>query len=50
MFYVENLAYGISLLVNAPTINGPYLILDGNMTWKEWVKSWCDAKGVPIQK
>lgn len=48
--YVENLAYGISLLVNAKTINGPYIILDGNMTWKEWVKSWCDAKGVPIPK
>jgi nucleoside-diphosphate-sugar epimerase len=48
--YVENLCYGISLLVNAKTINGPYIILDGNMSWKEFVKAWTDAKGVPMPK
>jgi 2-alkyl-3-oxoalkanoate reductase len=49
--YVENLAHGISLLVNSSQkISGPYIILDGNMGWKEFVKTWTEPKGLPMPK
>jgi nucleoside-diphosphate-sugar epimerase len=38
--YVENLCYGIGQLIHAHDISGVYNILDGNMTWKEWVAKW----------
>ena len=38
--YVENLCYGIQKLIFAEKIRGAYNILDGNMTWKDWVNSW----------
>ncbi|MBK5112812.1 MAG: NAD-dependent epimerase/dehydratase family protein [Candidatus Heimdallarchaeota archaeon] len=38
--YVENLCYGIGQLIQAQKISGVYNILDGNMTWKEWVAKW----------
>ncbi len=38
--YVENLCYGISQLIKAERINAAYNILDGNMTWKEWIAIW----------
>jgi len=44
--HAENLCYGINQLIEAPEINGAYNILDGNKTWKEWIKLWADALGV----
>jgi len=41
--YVKNLAYGIQLLLHASKVNGPYIILDGNISWKEWVITWAKA-------
>ncbi|NHJ46620.1 MAG: NAD-dependent epimerase/dehydratase family protein [Asgard group archaeon] len=38
--YVENLCYGINQLLNAENVNGAYNILDGNLTWREWLKKW----------
>lgn len=38
--YVENLCYGISQLIKAESVNGAYNILDGNITWKEWIAIW----------
>ena len=38
--YVENLCYGIQKLIFAEKIRGAYNILDGNMSWKDWVHSW----------
>ncbi|MHA1674985.1 MAG: NAD-dependent epimerase/dehydratase family protein [Promethearchaeota archaeon] len=38
--YVENLCYGIQNLIIAEGIKGAYNILDGNMSWKDWVNSW----------
>ncbi len=38
--YVENLCYGIQKLIFAEGIKGAYNILDGNMSWKDWVNSW----------
>jgi nucleoside-diphosphate-sugar epimerase len=38
--YVKNLCYGIYQLILAERINGAYNILDGNMTWKDWVNRW----------
>ncbi|MBD3350765.1 MAG: NAD-dependent epimerase/dehydratase family protein [Candidatus Lokiarchaeota archaeon] len=43
--YVENLVYGIRLLVQADSIDGPYIILDGNKTWKEFVQVWVNRVG-----
>jgi len=43
--YVENLCYGIKQLIQAKEISGVYNILDGNMTWKEWVAKWEQAVG-----
>ena len=43
--YVENLCYGIKQLIQAQEISGVYNILDGNMTWKEWVAKWEQAIG-----
>ncbi len=43
--YVENLCYGIDQLIHASQIHGAYNIVDGNMTWKEWVQLWADAAG-----
>jgi nucleoside-diphosphate-sugar epimerase len=43
--YVENLCYGIKQLILAKKIEGVYNILDGNMTWKEWVSKWEKAIG-----
>lgn len=48
--YVENLCYGIALLIHAPKIHGAYNILDGNMTWKEWVHKWASAAGTKIPR
>ena len=42
---VENLCYGINQLIQAPEISGVYNILDGNMTWREWVSKWEQAVG-----
>ena len=44
--YVENLCHGISKLIYASKVEGAYNILDGNMTWKEWIRIWSDAIGV----
>ena len=44
--YVENLCYGISKLVKAPKVNGAYNILDGNMTWKEFIPLWTKALSI----
>ncbi len=38
--YVKNLCYGIKQLIFAEHIHGAYNILDGNMTWKDWVDKW----------
>ncbi|MHA1543087.1 MAG: NAD-dependent epimerase/dehydratase family protein [Candidatus Hodarchaeales archaeon] len=38
--YVENLCYGIGQLIKAESVNAAYNILDGNMTWKEWIVIW----------
>ena len=38
--YVENLCYGIGQLIKAKSVNAAYNILDGNMTWKEWIAIW----------
>ncbi len=38
--YVENLCYGIEQLIKAEKVNGAYNVLDGNMTWKEWIAIW----------
>jgi len=38
--YVKNLCYGIKQLIFTEHILGAYNILDGNMTWKDWVNSW----------
>ncbi len=43
--YIENLCYGIKQLVDSDRISGAYTILDGNMTWKQWVKKWANAGG-----
>jgi len=48
--YAENLAYGIKLLAEAETVNGPYIILDGNMKWKEFVKVWVDTANVKMPR
>ena len=48
--YVENLCFGIKKLVDALKIEGAYNILDGNMSWKEWVKEWADAINVRVPK
>lgn len=40
--YVKNLCYGIKQLILAEQINGPYILLDGNMTWKDWVYDWAN--------
>ena len=48
--YVKNLCYGINQLIKAEKISGAYNILDGNMSWKEWVKNWADALGVKAPK
>jgi nucleoside-diphosphate-sugar epimerase len=41
--YVHNLVYGIQLLIHSATVHGPYIILDGNITWKDWVMTWAKA-------
>ena len=33
-------------MIYAPKVEGAYNILDGNMTWKEWIRIWSDAIGV----
>jgi dTDP-4-dehydrorhamnose 3,5-epimerase len=43
--YVENLCYGINQLIQAKEIDGIYNIIDGNMTWKEWISKWEQAIG-----
>lgn len=48
--YVENLCYGIEQLIKAPQINGAYNILDGNVSWKEWIQYWADAVNVRAPK
>ncbi|MHA1341672.1 MAG: NAD-dependent epimerase/dehydratase family protein [Promethearchaeota archaeon] len=48
--YSENLAYGIELLAEAKKVRGVYIILDGNLSWKEFVKKWTDAFGVEMPK
>lgn len=48
--YVENLCYGINQLIQAQKIGGVYNILDGNMTWKEWVAKWEQAVGRKVTK
>jgi len=44
--YSENLVYGIHLLLSAPKISGPYNILDGNMSWKEFNSKWAEKLNV----
>ena len=41
--HAENLCYGIDQLIKAEKIDGAYNILDGNMTWREWIGLWTDA-------
>jgi nucleoside-diphosphate-sugar epimerase len=48
--YIENLVYGMNKLVSADHIHGPYIILDGDKTWKDWVTAWCTTGGVPLPK
>lgn len=48
--YVENLCYGIKQLIQAKDIGGEYNILDGNMTWKEWIAKWEQAVGRKVTK
>lgn len=48
--YVENLCYGISQLIQAQKIGGVYNILDGNMTWREWIAKWEQAVGRKVTK
>lgn len=48
--YVDNLCYGINQLIQAPEISGVYNILDGNMTWREWVEKWEQAVGRKVTK
>jgi nucleoside-diphosphate-sugar epimerase len=48
--YSENLAYGLDLLISAEKINGAYIVMDGNMTWKEFVDEFSkEAKSKPIK-
>lgn len=48
--YAENLAYGIERLLAGRGGTGIYNILDGNMTWKEWIGTWAEALGVKAPK
>ncbi len=48
--YVDNLCYGINQLIKASEISGVYNILDGNMTWREWVAKWEQAVGRKVTK
>ncbi len=48
--YVKNLCYGIKQLILAENIDGAYNILDGNMTWKEWVNKWARIANVKPPK
>lgn len=48
--YVKNLCYGIKQLILAKHIHGAYNILDGNMTWKEWVNGWAAVAEVKPPK
>ncbi|NPE07243.1 MAG: NAD-dependent epimerase/dehydratase family protein [Asgard group archaeon] len=48
--FVENLCYGINQLIQAEELSGAYNILDGNMTWKEWVAKWEKAIGRKVTK
>ncbi|WP_371801812.1 NAD-dependent epimerase/dehydratase family protein [Candidatus Lokiarchaeum ossiferum] len=48
--YVENLCYGIGLLLHASHIHGAYNILDGNMTWKKWVHQWAKVADTKIPR
>lgn len=48
--YVENLCYGMKQLIQAKEIRGVYNILDGNMTWREWIAKWEQAVGRKVAK
>jgi len=48
--HAENLCYGIEQLIKSHKIQDAYNVLDGNMTWKEWVKVWSDALHVKAPK
>ena len=48
--YVDNLCYGINQLIQTSVINGVYNIIDGNMTWREWVEKWEQAVGRKVTK
>jgi nucleoside-diphosphate-sugar epimerase len=48
--YAENLCYGIEKLIKADQVEGAYNILDGNMTWKEWIRVWADALSVKVPR
>jgi nucleoside-diphosphate-sugar epimerase len=48
--YSENLAHGIYRLITAQKVHGPYLIVDGNMSWRDFVDAWTTKAGVkPIR-
>jgi nucleoside-diphosphate-sugar epimerase len=47
--FVENLCYGIQQLVHAKEIDGIYNVIDGNMTWKEWVAKWEQVIGKKVR-
>ncbi len=48
--YVDNLCYGINQLIQTSKISGVYNIIDGNMTWKEWVEKWEQVIGRKVTK
>ncbi|MCK5158266.1 MAG: NAD-dependent epimerase/dehydratase family protein [Candidatus Heimdallarchaeota archaeon] len=48
--YVDNLCYGINQLIQTSKINGVYNIIDGNMTWREWVEKWEQVIGRKVTK
>jgi nucleoside-diphosphate-sugar epimerase len=48
--YVENLCSAIDELIKSQSIKGVYNVLDGNMTWNEWIKVWADALKVKMPK
>ncbi|MHA1620174.1 MAG: NAD-dependent epimerase/dehydratase family protein, partial [Promethearchaeota archaeon] len=47
--FVENLCYGIKNLIFTEKIEGAYNILDGNMTWKEWVHAWIKLSDTKVK-
>jgi nucleoside-diphosphate-sugar epimerase len=48
--YVGNLAAAIRVMLDAPSVSGVYNVSDGNLSWHDFVKAWCDAAGCKMPK